>query len=73
MERFNKDLEGKKCDLCEGNGSIITEGDLHRSGGVEPCPRGYFNGHGFPYCRNGKLHFSDYDLKNWDNLKENYT
>jgi hypothetical protein len=72
MKRWDKSLEGTICDLCNGSGQITTSRDLHRSGGIIPCPRGYFNGHGFPCCIKGNLSFSRYDLDNWVKLKRKY-
>jgi len=33
-----------KCKLCNGKGFIYDYGDLHKSGGVIPCPLKYNKG-----------------------------
>lgn len=72
MKRWDKSLAGKTCPICNGTGSSYEHGDLHRSPGTIPCPRGLFQGHGYPTCHDGTLQFSEYDLKNWSRLKRQH-
>jgi hypothetical protein len=69
MKRWDYTLEGTTCSLCVGRGTTETAGDLHKSSGVIPCPRRYFQGHGYPMCVNGKLAFSQYDRDNETRLR----
>ncbi len=69
MKRWDIKLEGTTCEVCEGTGWSTSIGDAHRSSGSVPCPRGLFQGHGFPSCQGGQLRFSDYDRENWNKLK----
>lgn len=72
IKRWDFTLDGKTCPRCHGTGWVFEQGDLHRSSGSIPCPGGYFQGHGFPMCHNGKLFFRAFDRKNQDDLKKRY-
>ena len=73
LKRWDFTLEGKVCPTCNGTKSILEYRDIHRSGGMIPCPMGYFQGHGYPTCgEDGKLHFSEYDIENKDGLMQKY-
>jgi len=72
IKRWDFGLEGKLCPKCNGKGEVSISGDLHQSAGIIPCPMGYFQGHGYPTCVDGRLHFSEYDIKNKDFLMKSY-
>jgi hypothetical protein len=72
MTRWDFSVEGTICPRCKGTTYVEETGDLHRSPGMIPCPGGYFQGHGVPTCKDGKLVFSDYDKKNRAELMERY-
>jgi len=73
MKRWDFNLEGKVCPICNGKGVVLEIG-VHLSKGIVPCPRKYFQGHGYPTCgEDGRLHFSEYDIKNKDRLMKEYT
>lgn len=63
MRRWDMSLEGMICTSCLGTTSVYMDGDAHRSSGMVPCPMGYFQGEGFPYCRGGRLRFAKADLE----------
>lgn len=65
MQRWDIRLQGTTCQACHGSGMVEQQEDAHRSAGTVPCPAGYFRGHGMPFCRDGALRFSAYDLDNW--------
>jgi len=70
--RWDRKMIGTVCPACNGKGEILMTGDAHKSSGIIPCPRAYFDGVGYPICVKGKLQFSENDLKNWDKLKKVY-
>jgi hypothetical protein len=72
IKRWDFSLEGKVCPECKGKGTVLELEDLHRSEGIVPCPMGSFQGHGYPLCDNGKLHFREYDVKNKEELIKRY-
>ncbi len=73
IKRWDFSLEGIVCPVCKGKGEISMSEDLHRSAGIIPCPKEYFQGHGYPTCgEDGRLHFSKYDIDNKDLLMKKY-
>jgi len=73
MKRWDFKLENEVCPTCKGDGSILESADMHRSEGWIPCPMKYFQGHGYPTCgEDGKLHFTEYDIKNKKRLMKEY-
>lgn len=72
MKRWDFSIEGQTCPVCQGTTWVYEIGDAHKSSGNIPCPRGSFQGHGYPICFKGKLKFSNYDKKNKNILKRKY-
>ncbi len=65
LKRWDRSLEGTECPRCGGAGKILYLGE------ELACPQS-FSEHGRPFCQEGRLHFSAYDLLNWDKLKKVY-